>query len=904
MIMEQGRDLIKTTTAITPITAGEGDDKLFAFSEILEKMAARDKKFVIPLLKKIELNTSLLKKFNSPVSDSDPRGRAVIATGTITRTAPLTGGGKSRFPRTERTPVSVPGSPVPQPTPTATARRVKAESVISESQAKNVSTAPVVKPEVAVPEKQNETTKTPVPNKAKPVAANLSEEARGRTARKDVQAPSSALPVESVRDKGGRFTGKSKSQEAKAEQSDKVERKSILKTLKQGFDGAVGKGGDTLAANAGTLEEAAGKAAGGPMFEAAMELKDAFDSARDENSMIGKTARWIGKKTGITKEKTVEAKKVTGEDNRDGKGRFSLPTDDTDEIIKTLNKSETEDDKRHEELIKAIMKGSKPGGKGDGKGRTTGTTARRVSRGEKLTKGSDTGTPSPRKTGPGARAAAKERKALKNKSKTQVIPQKTPGMPGGSGGILEGFSGGAMSGIFKAAMPYLATALPIVLPLVAGAALAYMFKSGYDQLPEKEKEKRKDMADHPGGPHANAQKGEAVDPKTGKVIPVNDSVAQFVGRQEGGSKKYSAVNLNDTGGTVAAGQYQFNSKGELPRFLRTKDKEGKINAEKFGIIADPKKDPQGFKKQWEAAASGEKKAEFEKAQDTHFESAIAKSAMGRAQLAGVNVEDVGTQKILASMATTTGPDGNRKIINKAVEAGGGNDVFKKLSPEQQQNLIVEQRKNYVQNPKNTPEMTQIGRQQAVERYDREKKEVQAGATTAGAAKPIDKVTIPSPIPAAKPPENFGISKTAAPAAPTVVARKAETPLADAVNPVKAATAQPAYQNKGEGMFVDGGPITTAKPMPGLNPPVTPLATSVAPRPSPPERIQPISESQAKATGTTSGAGAASIPGMDKLIAMMTKQASGKDDATAGQSGQQIRTEFDDTMLTLMAYDRV
>lgn len=38
-----------------------------------------------------------------------------------------------------------------------------------------------------------------------------------------------------------------------------------------------------------------------------------------------------------------------------------------------------------------------------------------------------------------------------------------------------------------------------------------------------------------------------------------------------------------------------------------------------------------------------------------------------------------------------------------------------------------------------------------------------------------------------------------------------------------------------------------------------------------------------------------------LIAMMTKMMSGKE---AGGGVQQIRTEFDDTMLTLMAYDRV
>jgi len=53
--------------------------------------------------------------------------------------------------------------------------------------------------------------------------------------------------------------------------------------------------------------------------------------------------------------------------------------------------------------------------------------------------------------------------------------------------------------------------------------------------------------------------------------------------------------------------------------------------------------------------------------------------------------------------------------------------------------------------------------------------------------------------------------------------------------------------------------------------------------------------------------APSIPGLDKLIATMTKFV-GQQGQQQGEAnpyrGQQIPTEFDDTMLTLMAYDRV
>lgn len=102
----------------------------------------------------------------------------------------------------------------------------------------------------------------------------------------------------------------------------------------------------------------------------------------------------------------------------------------------------------------------------------------------------------------------------------------------------------------------------------------------------------------------------------------------------------------------------------------------------------------------------------------------------------------------------------------------------------------------------------------------------------------------------------------------------------------------------------------ATAVPPVQAPVSALATSVVSRPPPPARIQPVAEARQRTLSDTgggssgagaSGEGATAAPGMEKLMAMMTKMMGGKE---GGGGQQQIRTEFDDTMLTLMAYDRV
>jgi len=48
----------------------------------------------------------------------------------------------------------------------------------------------------------------------------------------------------------------------------------------------------------------------GSLFEAAMEIKGAVDSARDEDGMIGKAARKLGEKVGFSKKRTKPPKKA------------------------------------------------------------------------------------------------------------------------------------------------------------------------------------------------------------------------------------------------------------------------------------------------------------------------------------------------------------------------------------------------------------------------------------------------------------------------------------------------------------------------------------------------------------------------------------------------------------------
>ncbi|MEI7638432.1 MAG: hypothetical protein WCJ37_14070, partial [Syntrophus sp. (in: bacteria)] len=106
---------------------------------------------------------------------------------------------------------------------------------------------------------------------------------------------------------------------------------------------------------------------------------------------------------------------------------------------------------------------------------------------------------------------------------------------------------------------------------------------------------------------------------------------------------------------------------------------------------------------------------------------------------------------------------------------------------------------------------------------------------------------------------------------------------------------------------------TANTMPGSQEPVTSLASAVTARPSPPERMTTTARADNTVSPGKQAPGPASQGGMDmsgvlmaaitKLNSAVSKLAEGRDEV-ARPGGQQIRTEFDDTMLQLMAYDRI
>ncbi len=91
----------------------------------------------------------------------------------------------------------------------------------------------------------------------------------------------------------------SKSQEVRREEKDHKDKKSLFETIKTGFERAAssavadGYGSPSMDTEKG--EEIVAKSLGaGPFFEAAMEIKEAVDSVRDESGPFGKIAKWTG----------------------------------------------------------------------------------------------------------------------------------------------------------------------------------------------------------------------------------------------------------------------------------------------------------------------------------------------------------------------------------------------------------------------------------------------------------------------------------------------------------------------------------------------------------------------------------------------------------------------------------
>lgn len=141
-----------------------------------------------------------------------------------------------------------------------------------------------------------------------------------------------------------------------------------------------------------SLQDAAGLAAGGPLWSAIKEVKDVISSGDDdEKSLAGILKKTLADKTGVTaaKERVDKAKEAVRnkalawagakpeegsapvQGGRDSKGRFvkadlqavSPEVKLAEESYALASQEAVADDKRHDELLEAV-KGSKGGGKG------------------------------------------------------------------------------------------------------------------------------------------------------------------------------------------------------------------------------------------------------------------------------------------------------------------------------------------------------------------------------------------------------------------------------------------------------------------------------------------------------------------------------------------------------------
>ena len=178
-----------------------------------------------------------------------------------------------------------------------------------------------------------------------------------------------------------------KSQEALAQKREEAiaqkQSKGILGALKQNlasWDGSV------ASSDKSDMQDAAGLAAGGPLWSALKELKEVIpENDKEDDSLAGVLKKTITQKTGVTAAReridraaeTARAKVVTWaggridapkRGNRDKRGRFIKGAGKESRIAeKTLalaSQEAREGKKRHDELVEAVKQGPKHGGGG------------------------------------------------------------------------------------------------------------------------------------------------------------------------------------------------------------------------------------------------------------------------------------------------------------------------------------------------------------------------------------------------------------------------------------------------------------------------------------------------------------------------------------------------------------
>jgi hypothetical protein len=923
---------------------------IITFSYILKGLENINNETVLPLLKKIEANTAALKKI-----------------GTF-----LAGPGAGH----ERATVNTRESVSPSAPPSVRAERAQSpagnkEKVQRQKADKAVVTMAIAAKKAAIPRKRR-TSSSPV--------------GFARTQRAAIDDSQTAVvTVEPKRDASGRFTGKQRAQGVKVDESNdnSPKNRGRLATL-TAFAVHMTKGG--VGDKKGTMREAVGRATLGPMYDAVVEMKSHYDDFKDsKNTLKEKYTKFKGE-NGTQTATDVKA-------NHDQKSRFLDP--EAAKIIEAINNTEDKDEKRHEELVKAILSGGKDPAKETGPGSTMREKARNVLR-KKLVPANAKAEKIP---------GGKRSGGLLDKLNSIPGMAKIPGIGGSAGGGMMGKLGSMVAkvGPLLAAIPLGTIAAGLAAAGAVGSA-AYSAVTG--------KENPISNAVNAAGENVTGKKGWNLG---GQVYDTKEAIGNFITGKGKPDVKFQNKYDTEYAGTVKDAASKYGVSEDYMKTTMRIESRGNAGAESSTGAKGLYQFVPGTARQYGIAGK-----EFDP--QANIEAAAKLTADNKKQL---EKRGIATSDSNLYMSHQLGVGGFSAALNAAKTGQNPSEIkFGKSTLRDYMDV-------------NGGKGMEVGNFLNMWRTKYADNAVAAGANPnsmlANKGQQPPSVNA-SPILATKSPENFGISKTAAdlanplsgataaPAVPTVIARKAEMPLVNAEKPVQVAklearqptgsksmeaaiaddttkpvfrnkgegmfadgsdnakpvtpqtafrnkgegmfvdekpiatvTAKPAFKNKGEGMFADGSdaakpqPMTVATALPtasgrfnapvggikGLGAklmeatgikgvdaklidgamnfaePVTALATGSPARPvSQPERMTTAMAKMEELPKQAQGSlqqGGADISGMltavlEKLNASVAKM-SGKDDSE--QSGSPvIRTEFDDTMLTLMAYDRM
>jgi hypothetical protein len=537
----------------------------------------------------------------------------------------------------------------------------------------------------------------------------------------------------------------------------------------------------------GTMAEAAGRATLGPMFDAVMEVKDQFDNFREKkNNLKEQYGQFKGQDAAPLK-KTKEGK------------------DDTGEIVKSLQKSGKDDEKRHKELIKVLKR--------DGANKA--------------------GLPYPREIGP----------------RSTQPPDGGGDDKGGSSGITDMITGGLITKYGGKLVPMVAklrpllaalplgtigaAALPVGLGITAATAVGsagYSAVTGKDNFISKGAQALglvpKIETDANGKITGGYKEQRGNIAEASKATGISDDTLTKMAGVESSFNSQAGASTSSAKGT-----YQFTN-GTWKSML-------KKHGGQYGLSANTSvMDPR---------ANALMGAEYTKENKQALEAAGVKADDTNLYMSHF----LGTGGGVKFAKTLQSGGGDREAAGDFKDAAGANknifyDKSGRARSYKEIHSLMSRRMN--QYSKDRMESLASG---------------QSETAVASAGKPVDEL-------------------------------KAERAANNVDAKTQTAIAKPVIQE----------PVTTA------------IATSdTAAKVKQPERIQPSMDYVQNVAGSRGpGAGAVqngatassdiTVSGLDRLIAMLSKSA-GKEEERYTKGGvRQIQTEFDDTMLTLMAYDRV